>query len=75
MGEVNGFCRQFNGMSLGITAASVMSDCEQYGIVNGCNERRPVLISGKCDNEESNEYYKKLKESEDSNGNKIIRYV
>ena len=45
---------------LGATAASVMTDCEKYGMCYGCDQYCPVLIAGKCDNEDSIKMYKHL---------------
>lgn len=45
---------------LGKTAASVMTDCEKYGMCYGCDQNCPVLISGKCDNDDSIRMYKHL---------------
>lgn len=33
-----------NGMPNGI-----LTDCEAYGMVNGCDENCPVLIAGRCE--------------------------
>ena len=28
---------------------SILTDCEAYGMVSGCDENCPVLIAGKCE--------------------------
>ena len=52
-------------LDLGITAASVMTDCEHYGMSYGCNAECPVLIAGKCElqNDENAELYKEAIEN------------
>lgn len=54
------FARTICEIDLGSTASSVMSDCFKYGMSYGCNERCPVLISGKCDlqDDENKELYR-----------------
>ena len=50
-------------LSLGAMASCVMTDCEKYGMCYGCDEHCPVLIAGKCDNEDSiRMYYHLIKE-------------
>ena len=34
---------------LGITALSVMNDCEKHGMMVGCTITCPVLIRGECE--------------------------
>ena len=36
-------------LSLGLTALSVMNDCEKYGMVSGCDENCPQLERGECE--------------------------
>ena len=55
-----GFANDMAIFSLGATAASVMTDCEKYGMCYGCDQYCPVLIAGKCENEDSIEMYKHL---------------
>lgn len=47
-------------LGLGVTAASVMTECEKYGMCYGCDQYCPVLKAGKCENEDSIEMYKDL---------------
>lgn len=47
-------------LDLGATAASVMTECEKYGMCYGCDQHCPVLKVGKCENEDSIEMYKDL---------------
>lgn len=44
-----GFAKETSLMSLGITAASIMTDCEHYGMTYGCNAECPVLLAHKCE--------------------------
>lgn len=59
MGDI-GFANTMTELDLGATAASVMTDCEKYGMCYGCDEHCPVLIAGKCENEDSIRMYKHL---------------
>ena len=43
------FARTINEHHLGIAAASIMTDCEHYGITYGCTVNCPVLMRGKCE--------------------------
>jgi len=54
-----GFAKEISSTSLGITASSVMSDCEHYGMTYGCNTECPVLLANKCElmNCENKELY------------------
>lgn len=36
--------------TLGTTAYSVMTDCEKYGMVSGCDEGCPQWQRGECEN-------------------------
>ena len=36
-------------LSLGVTALSIMNDCEKYGMVSGCDENCPQLLRGECE--------------------------
>ena len=56
MGDI-GFANTMTELDLGATAASVMTDCEKYGMCYGCDEYCPVLIAGKCENEDSIRMY------------------
>jgi len=47
------FANTMAELDLGITAASVMTDCEKYGMVGGCDEDCPVLIRGECELQEA----------------------
>jgi hypothetical protein len=51
------FANEMAFLSLGATAGSVMTDCEKYGMCYGCDEHCPVLIAGKCENEDSIRMY------------------
>ena len=55
-----GFANEMAIMDLGTTAASVMTECEKYGMCYGCDQHCPVLIAGKCDNEDSIRMYQHL---------------
>lgn len=59
MGDI-GFANTIAELDLGATAASVMTECEKYGMCYGCDQHCPVLKAGKCDNEDSIEMYKDL---------------
>ncbi len=48
MGDM-GFARTINRASLGVTAASVMTDCEHHGMTYGCTVTCPILLDGKCE--------------------------
>ena len=54
------FANEMSIRALGATAASVMTDCEKYGMCYGCDQYCPVLIAGKCDNDDSIKMYKHL---------------
>lgn len=54
------FANTIAEFDLGETAASVMTECEKYGMCYGCDQFCPVLIAGKCGNEESVEMYQHL---------------
>ena len=43
------FARTINERHLGVTAASIMTDCEHYGMTYGCNVDCPVLKASKCE--------------------------
>jgi hypothetical protein len=47
------FAKTINRMSLGTTAASIMTDCEHYGMTYGCNVECPVLCDGRCELQET----------------------
>lgn len=49
-------------IDLGVTASSIMTNCEKYGITYGCDEDCPVLRAGKCELQDSDnkELYKKV---------------
>ena len=51
-------------LDLGTTASSIMTDCEKYGMCYGCDQFCPVLIAGKCDNEDSVRMYQHLIEEQ-----------
>lgn len=36
-------------LDLGVMASCVMSDCEKYGMIAGCDINCPVLQAGKCE--------------------------
>lgn len=59
MGDI-GFANTMAELDLGATAASVMTECDKYGMCYGCNQYCPVLKAGKCENEDSIEMYKDL---------------
>ncbi len=54
------FANEMAILGLGATAASVMTECEKYGMCYGCDQHCPVLIAGKCDNEDSIRMYQPL---------------
>ena len=58
------FARTLVLWDLGVTASSVMTDCEKYGITYGCNIDCPVLIEGKCklQDAENKELYRQSQE-------------
>ena len=39
---------EFMALSLGTTAASIMTDCEKFGMTYGCQEDCPQLQRGEC---------------------------
>ncbi len=45
----SGFANTITELDLGTTAASIMTDCERYGMTWGCDIDCPVLQSGKCE--------------------------
>ena len=59
MGDI-GFANTIAELDLGAAAASVMTECEKYGMCYGCDQYCPVLKAGKCENEDSIEMYKDL---------------
>lgn len=44
-----GFANTIAELALGETAASVMTDCEKYGMMYGCNGDCPQLLDGNCE--------------------------
>lgn len=54
------FASTITEIDLGITASSVMSACEKYGMLSGCDVECPVLISGNCElmRDENKDLYK-----------------
>ena len=46
------FANEMAFLSLG-----AMAGCEKYGMCYGCDEYCPVLIAGKCENEDSIRMY------------------
>ena len=54
------FANTMAELDLGTTASSIMTDCEKYGMCYGCDQFCPVLIAGKCDNEDSVRMYQHL---------------
>lgn len=58
------FARTINERHLGITAASVMTDCEHYGMTYGCTVNCPVLMRGECElmHDENAELYRQCVE-------------
>ena len=51
---------------LGVTASSVMSDCYKYGMTYGCDVDCPVLKSGNCELQDTDnkELYKEAIKNE-----------
>lgn len=49
MEEKIAFSNTLAELSLGITASSIMTDCEKYGMCYGCNEDCPQLQRGECE--------------------------
>ena len=48
MGSLS-FAKTINEKHLGITASSIMTDCEHHGMTYGCTIDCPVLQEHKCD--------------------------
>ena len=61
MGKI-GFANTMAELDLGVTAASVMTECEKYGICYGCDIHCPVLQRGECECEDNKELYQKYLE-------------
>ena len=53
------FAKTLAELQLGVTAATIMTDCEAHGMANGCTVDCPVLQRGKCElqDEENKELY------------------
>lgn len=49
-------------LDLGVTASSVMTECEKYGMCYGCDIHCPVLQRGECECEDNKELYQKYLE-------------
>ena len=49
-------------LDLGVTASSVMTECEKYGMCYGCDIYCPVLQRGECKCEDNKELYQKYLE-------------
>lgn len=60
--EKIGFANTMAELDLGATAASVMTECEKYGICYGCDIYCPVLQRGECKCEDNKELYQKYLE-------------
>ncbi len=56
MKNKNSFANTITEMDLGITASSIMTDCEKFGMTWGCQEDCPQLERGEC------EIYKSVEE-------------
>ena len=54
------FANELAHRDLGTTAASIMTDCERYGMSYGCDVDCPVLLAGECElqGNENKELYK-----------------
>lgn len=49
-------------LGLGVTASSIMTECEKYGMCYGCDIHCPVLQRGECECEDNKELYQKYLE-------------
>ena len=49
-------------LDLGVTASSIMTECEKYGMCYGCDIHCPVLQRGECECEDNKELYQKYLE-------------
>ncbi len=60
------FAKRINDEHLGITASSIMTDCEHYGITYGCTVNCPVLQMHKCElqDTENKELYLEYKNNQ-----------
>ena len=47
------FAKTINEYSLGVTAASIMTDCEHHGMMYGCTISCPVLKACHCELQDS----------------------
>jgi len=65
MGKLE-FAKEITKADLSVTASSVMSDCYKYGMTYGCDVDCPVLKSGNCElqNTDNKELYKEAIKNE-----------
>jgi hypothetical protein len=65
MGKLE-FAKAITEQDLGVTASSVMSDCYKYGMTYGCDVECPVLKSGNCELQDTDnkELYKEAIKNE-----------
>ena len=49
MEEKIAFAYTLAELGLGVTASSIMTDCEKYGMRYGCGEDCPQLQRGECE--------------------------
>ena len=56
------FANTTSELDLGVTASSVMTECEKYGMCYGCDIHCPVLQRGECECEDNKELYQKYLE-------------
>ena len=56
-------------LHLGVTAASIMTDCEKFGMAYGCREDCPQLCRGECEIYASVEEFLKEEQTDDTSTN------
>ena len=48
MSDKQNFANTIVELDLGVTAVSIMTDCEKFGMTYGCQEDCPQLLRGEC---------------------------
>ena len=60
------FAKVISTQSLGVTASSIMTGCEHYGMLQGCDIECPILRNHRCElkDDDNKELYEEMKRSD-----------